>query len=342
MLKVLRVGKSCCLALFLVAAAWAAADEPGQAAPSAKRNDDSALQTLRVEVEVVNVFFNVKDKRGALVPNLTRDRFEVFEEGAPQTIKYFAAESDQPLTLGLLMDTSGSVRSILDAEKRVGMAFLNEVIGSKDLAFLVTFDVNVDLLQDFTNSKSRLRQGFEKARINTGGGDGVIIPGGGGNPVPTSKPRGGTKLFDAVYLASREKLASEVGRKAIIILTDGQDEGSFYDIKQAIEAAQKADTLCYVLLIVDRGFYGGYPYSGPGDMEKLAEQTGGRMIEIKKMEQLKEAFDQIAQELRSQYSIGYTPSNTTRDGGFRRIQIKSTDGYKIQARQGYYATKASN
>ena len=300
------------------------------------------MQTLRVEVEVVNVFFNVKDKRGALIPSLTRDRFQVYEEGAQQTIKYFAAESDQPLTLGLLLDTSGSVRWVLDAEKQVGMAFLNEVIGPKDLAFLISFDVNVDLLQDFTNSKSRLRQAFERARINTGGGGGVVIPGGGGNPVPTSKPRGGTKLFDAVYLATREKLASEVGRKAIIILTDGQDEGSYYDLKQAIEAAQKGDALCYVLLITDRGFYGGHPYYGEGDMEKLTEQTGGRMIRVEKMEKLREAFDQIAQELRSQYSIGYTPANTTRDGGFRRIQIKSLDGYKIQARQGYYATKASN
>jgi VWFA-related protein len=340
-LKVLRAGKSCCLALFLVAATWAA-DEPGQAAPSSKRSDDSALQTLRVEVEVVNVFFNVKDKRGALVPNLTRDRFEVFEEGARQTIKYFAAESDQPLTLGLLMDTSGSVRWVLDEEKRVGMAFLSEVIGPKDLAFLITFDVNVDLLQDFTNTKSSLRKAFERARINTGGGDGVIIPGGGGNPVPTSKPRGGTKLFDAVYLASHDKLASEVGRKAIIIVTDGHDDGSYYTLKEAIEAAQKADVLCYVLLVADRKFYGDTPFFGDVDMEKLTEQTGGRMIEVKKAEKLRDAFDQIAQELRSQYSIGYTPSNTARDGGFRRIQIKSTDGYKIQARQGYYATKASN
>lgn len=337
----LRAGKSCCLALFLVTAAWAA-DEPGQAAPSSKRNDDSALQTLRVEVEVVNVFFNVKDKRGALVPNLTRDRFEVFEEGARQNIKYFAAESNQPLTLGLLMDTSGSVRWVLDEEKRVGMAFLNEVIGPKDLAFLITFDVNVDLLQDFTNTKSSLRRAFERARINTGGGDGVIIPGGGGNPVPTSKPRGGTKLFDAVYLASHDKLATEVGRKAIIIVTDGHDDGSYYTLKEAIEAAQKADVLCYVLLVADRKFYGDTPFFGDVDMEKLTEQTGGRMIEVKKTEKLRDAFDQIAQELRSQYSIGYTPSNTVRDGGFRRIQIKSTDGYKIQARQGYYATKASN
>ncbi|HXE89736.1 MAG TPA: VWA domain-containing protein [Terriglobales bacterium] len=299
------------------------------------------MQTLRVEVEVVNVFFNVKDKRGALVPNLTRDRFEVFEEGAKQTIKYFAAESNQPLTLGLLMDTSGSVQYVLDEEKRVGMAFLNEVIGPKDLAFLITFDVNVDLLQDFTNSKSSLRRAFERARINTGGGDGVIIPGGGGNPVPTV-PKGGTKLFNAVYLAARDKLASEAGRKAMIIVTDGHDEGSYYTLQEAIEMAQKADALCYVLLVADRKFYGSSPFFGDTDMKKLTEQTGGRLIEVEKVEKLKEAFDQIAQELRSQYSIGYTPTNTARDGSFRRIQIKSTDGYKIQARQGYYATKASN
>ncbi len=298
-----------------------------------------AEETFRVSVDVVNVFFNVKDKRGGLVPGLTQADFEIYEDGKPQTIKYFSAESNQPLTLGLLMDTSGSVQFVLDEEKQVGLAFLSEVLGPKDLAFLITFDVGVDLLQDFTNSRDRLRRAFQRARINTGGGTGTIIPGGGGNPVPTVGPRGGTKLFDAVFLGADEKLATEVGRKAMIIISDGQDNGSYYGLKQAVEAAQRADTICYVLLVVDRKYGFDSLFIGTGDMKKLAEETGGRMIEVDRLEKLKPAFDQIALELRSQYSLGYSPTNSARDGSFRKIEIKSLQKHKVQSRRGYYATK---
>ncbi len=295
-------------------------------------------ETFRVSVDVVNVFFNVKDKRGALILGLTKTDFEIYEDGKPQTIKYFSAESNQPLTLGLLLDTSPSVARVVDAEKDVGMAFLDNVLGPKDLAFVINFNVNVELLQDFTNARDRLRRAFQRAKMNTGGPP-VIIPGGGGNPVPTAGPRGGTKLFDALYLAAHEKLATEVGRKAMIVITDGQDDGSYYDMRQAIEAAQKADAICYVLLLVDVGFYGEMPYTGRGDMQKLAEQTGGRMIDVDKLEKLKPAFDQIAEELRSQYNLGYTPTNSARDGSFRKIEIKSVQKHKVQARRGYYAAK---
>src|SRR5207244_4365947 len=145
--------------------------------------------------------------------------------------------------------------------------------------------------------------GMNRARINGGGGGGGI-PGLGGGPIPTSNPRG-TLLYDAVYLASSEKLAKEVGRKAMILLTDGEDQGSRTRIKEAVEAAQRADTMIYVLLIADRGFYGGFGYSGDHDMKKLCQDTGGRVIDAgNKPEKLKQAFDQIAAELRSQYSIG--------------------------------------
>jgi VWFA-related protein len=148
-------------------------------------------------------------------------------------------------------------------------------------------------------------------------------------------------LYDAVYLASHDELSHEVGRKAMILLTDGEDEGSRLKIKDAIEAAQKADAICYVLLIADRGFYGmgGGFYSGDSAMKKLTQETGGRMIEVgNKIEKLKRAFEQISEELRSQYNIGYTPTNTARDGSFRKVQIHSKQGdYKIQARAGYYA-----
>jgi VWFA-related protein len=307
---------------------------------SSQQNDqDQSVETLKVNVNVVQLFFNVKDKHGLLISDQTKDDFEILEDGKPQTIKYFTAESNLPLTLGILIDSSGSQERVLEMEKEVGGAFLNEILRDKDLAFVISFDVNVDLLQDFTNSTRRLRTALNSARINTGGGGGCGgVPGLGGGPVPCSGTPKGTLLYDAIYLASHDELSHEVGRKAMIILTDGEDQGSQLRIKDAIEAAQKSDSIVYVLLIADRGFYGLGGYSGDSAMKKLAGETGGRVIEVgNKTEKLKQAFDQIAQELRSQYNIGYTPTNSKLDGTFRKIEIRSKKGYKIQARTGYYA-----
>ncbi len=307
------------------------------------QSQEEASETLKVNVAVVQLFFNVKDKHGALIPNLAKENFDVFEDGKGQTIKYFKAETDLPLTLGILIDSSGSQMRVLDMEKEVGASFLESTLRPKDEAFVISFDVDITLLQDFTNSVSRLRHALNEAKINTGG---VSCSGGpigpqGPIPCPSTGPRG-TALYDAVYLASHDELGHEVGRKAMILLTDGQDEGSRLKIKDAIEAAQKADAICYVLLIADRGFYGmgGLGYNGDSDMKKLTQETGGRMIEVgNKIEKLRQAFDQIAQELRSQYDIGYTSTNTARDGSFRKVEIKSKQSdYKIQARSGYYAT----
>jgi VWFA-related protein len=309
-------------------------------AQSRQAEQDQSMETLKVNVNVVQLFFNVKDKHGALIPNLTRNDFEVLEDGKPQTIKYFTAESNLPLTLGMLIDTSGSQQRVLEMEKEVGSAFLKDILRPKDLAFVISFDVNVDLLQDFTNSAPQLSAALDKTRINTGGGGGSL-PGLGGGPVPTAAPRG-TLLYDAVYLASHDQLSHEVGRKAMIILTDGEDQGSQSNVKDAIEAAQKSDSIVYVLLIADRGFYGIGGYSGDSNMKKMAGETGGRVIEVgNKMEKLKGAFDQIAQELRSQYNIGYTPVNSKLDGSFRKVEIRAKDkGFKIQSRNGYYAMPA--
>ena len=307
---------------------------------SQQPDEDQRTETFKVSVEVVNLFFNVKDKKGALIPALTRDDFEVLEDGKPQTIKYFAAEANQPLTLGLLVDTSGSQGRVLPMEQEVGAAFLKEVLREKDLAFLISFDVNVDLLQDYTSSPRELKAALERTRINTGGGFSTGIPGIGGGPIPQSHPPRGTLLYDAIYLAADEKLRSEVGRKAMIILTDGNDQGSRMSLRDAVEAAQKADTICYVLLIADRGFYAQGEYVGDSEMKRLAEETGGRVVNVgNKYEKLKQAFDQIAQELRSQYNIGYTPTNTNRDGGFRKVEVRSRQGHRIQARKGYYAPR---
>jgi VWFA-related protein len=325
--------KICALLLFFMLALSISAQEQSQ-----QREGDDSVQTFKVDVNVVNVFFNVKDKHGLLVPNLPKDTFQILEDGKPQTIKYFSAEANQPLTLGILIDSSVSQERVLPIEKEVGSQFLREVLRDKDLAFVIGFDVNVDLLQDFTNDARDLRAGMNRARINGGGGGGCGgIPGIGGGPVPCSNPKG-TLLYDAVYLASNEKLAKEVGRKAMILLTDGEDQGSRMRIKDAIEAAQRADAMIYVLMIADRGFYGGFGYSGDKEMKKMCQETGGRVIDAgNKPEKLKQAFDQVAAELRSQYSIGYTPTNAKHDGSFRKIELKTKSGYKVQARRGYYA-----
>src|SRR5580692_2405895 len=222
------------------------------------QDQDQSDTTLKVNVNVVQLFFNVKDKRGALIPNLTKNDFQILEDGKPQTIKYFAAESNLPLTLGILIDSSGSQARVLDMEKQVGGEFLSQILRDKDLAFVIDFDVNVELLQDFTSSVRLLKAALNGARINTAGGSGTGIPGLGGGTVPTQGAPRGTLLYDAVYLASHDELAQQVGRKAMILLTDGQDEGSQLKIKDAIEAAQKSDSIVYVLLCADRGFYGGF------------------------------------------------------------------------------------
>ncbi|MGA7930459.1 MAG: VWA domain-containing protein [Candidatus Sulfotelmatobacter sp.] len=313
---------------------------PAAQKPAAQKPEDQQgpAETLKVSVNVVGLFFNVKDKHGTLMPNLTKDDFTVLEDGKPQTIKYFAAESNLPLTLGILIDSSGSQLRVLDMEKEVGGAFLRQILTDKDEAYVIDFNVDAELVQDYTRDVHRLQAALNKVKINTGFTN--PLPG-AGNPVPTAGTAAGTVLYDAVYLSAHDMLAKEVGRKAMILLTDGEDEGSRLKIKDAIEAAQKADAIVYVLLCADRGFYGsfGVGYSGESEMRKLTEATGGRVINVgNKLDKLREAFDQIAAELRSQYNLGYTPTNTVLDSGYRKLEIKSKENYKIQCRAGYYAT----
>jgi VWFA-related protein len=330
------------VALAQGAPAQPGAQTPAQKAAEAQKQDEDQgpAETLKVNVNVVGLFFNVKDKHGALIPHLTKEDFEVYEDGKPQTIKYFAAESNLPLTLGILIDSSGSQRNVLDMEKQVGGAFLKQILTDKDEAYVMDFNIDAELIQDYTRDVHRLQAALNKVKINTGYTTGPL-PGAGGGPVPTAGQSAGTVLYDAVYLSAHDMLAKEVGRKAMILLTDGEDEGSRLKIKDAIEAAQKADAIVYVLLCADRGFYGTFQvgYSGEGEMRKLTEQTGGRVINVgNKFDKLREAFDQIAAELRSQYNLGYTPSNAALDGGYRKLEIKCKQNYKIQSRAGYYAT----
>ncbi len=301
--------------------------------PAAQGRAQEQTPTFKSEVREVPVYFVVKDKHGTLVPNLGKDSFDVVEDGKPQSIRSFRADTDRPLTLGMMVDTSGSQQRVLEAEKEAGAQFIRQVLTPKDLVFLISFDVNVNLDKDFTADKQELIHALNKERINTGGGGGGV-PGIGEGPIPQSRPRG-TLLFDAVYLAANDKLKQEAGRKALIFLTDGGDQGSQLKLRDAIEAAQKADTICYVILISDSG------QGSPGDMRKLAEETGGRLIEVgNNLGKLQKAFDAIGEELRSQYELTYSPTNTRRDGAFRKIEIKEKSGGKVQARKGYYAPES--
>ncbi len=306
------------------------------------QQEDDAVATFKLQVNLVNLYFTVKNKDGQLVPHLTKQDCSVDEDKVPQTIKNFTAETNQPLTLGIMLDTSGSQERVLPLEQQAGSEFLERVLRSKDEAFLLSFDVNVDLLQDFTNSPRMLARALNKAEINTAGGNGAAgIPGLGGGPVPIHGTPKGTLLYDAIYLASHQKLNQETGRKAMIILTDGDDQGSKTTINEAIEAAQKSNTIIYVILIADTGFYNGFQfgYDGYSASKKLAESTGGRVINVgNNGKKLQAAFQQIEDELRTQYVASYTPTNAKLDGTYRHVSVDCKgDGLKVQVRKGYYA-----
>jgi VWFA-related protein len=320
------------------AAAWAQlAPSPDEApvshAPAAAA-DDVPVATFNIEVNLVNVYFTVRAKDGILAPHLTKEDCTVLEDKTPQTLKSFVAENDQPLTLGILLDTSLSQKRVLALEQDAGSQFLERVIRRKDQAFVLGVDVNVDLLQDLTSSVRLLTRALNKAEINAGVGFG---PG----PVPTAGGPRGTILYDAVYLASNEKLSRETGRKALILLTDGQDEGSKTKIQEAIAAAQKANAVVYVILIADVQGYleQGMGYYGYSPMKKMTEETGGRVINVgNNGKKLDAAFQQIEDELRTQYVATYTPTNSKQDGSFRHLSVECHgDGLKVQARKGYFA-----
>jgi VWFA-related protein len=314
-------------------------DAPPVSTAPAQPEDDQSVATFKLQVNLVDLFFTVKDKQGNLVPHLTQDDCTVFEDKQPQKLKTFVAETHQPLTLGILLDTSGSQMRVLPLEQDVGSQFLERVLTKKDEAFLLSFDVNVDLLQDYTSSPRLLSRAMSKAEINTAGGGGGGIPGAGGGTIPSIGTPKGTILYDAVYLASNEKMNQEAGRKAMILLTDGEDEGSVHKIQEAISAAQKSNVIVYTILIADHGFYGGFGYSGFSAMKKLTEETGGRLIDVgNNGKKLEDAFQQIEDELRTQYVATYTPQNTKLDGTFRHVTVECKgDGMKVQVRKGYFA-----
>ncbi|MCL2660212.1 MAG: VWA domain-containing protein [Acidobacteriaceae bacterium] len=322
-----------CLALVSTLAAQEA-PSPGGPPPASDAPPEPIAeletQTLKVNVNLVDVYLSVRDKNG-FITNLHKEDCAILEDKVPQKIKNFTQEKNLPLTIGLLLDTSGSQMNVLPLEQQAGAEFLKDVLTPRDQAFLVSFDINVDLLADYTNSPSQIRRAMDKASINTGAGTGSVT----GNSTPR-----GTLLYDAVYLAAHDKLGQETGRKVIVILTDGEDQGSQTKIKEAIEAAQKANVISYVILIADRMAYlgSGIIYTGSSDMDKLARETGGRVINVgNNGKRLKEAFDQIQDELRTQYLASYTPTNDKADGTYRTLNISCGKDMKVQTRKGYYA-----
>src|SRR5258708_31471000 len=209
---------------------------PHTRSTSDDQSQDQSVETLKVNVEVVQLLFNVKDKHGALIPNLTKDNFDLFEDGQLQTIKYFRAECNLPLTLGILIDTSYSQLRVLDMEKEVGGSFLESTLRAKDEAFVISFGADIELEQDFTSSISRLKHALNETKMNSAAVTCSGRPIGPQDPMPstTTGPRG-TALYDAVFLASHDEFAHEVGRKAMILLTDGADQGSNLKIKRSEE-----------------------------------------------------------------------------------------------------------
>ncbi len=334
-------------------AGWAQLAPSPDAAPvsnaPAAAPDDTPVATFKQSVNLVDLFFTVKDKNGNLVPHLAQQNCKVDENKEPQTLKSFVAETNQPLTLGILLDTSGSQQRLLPMEVDAASQFIQQVLRSKDEAFAVNFDVNVDLLQDYTNSPRLLTHALSKAEINTAGGNGSGIPGLGGGTVPTVGDPKGTLLYDAIYLAANEKMNQETGRKAIIILTDGEDEGSREKIADAIGAANRNNVIIYVILCADREMYWsqGEGYYGYSPAKRISDETGGRLIDVgNNGNKLHAAFQQIQDELRTQYVASYTPSNAKADGTFRKVSVdchSDTDqNLKVQVRKGYYAPSPGN
>jgi len=276
---------------------------------------------IKVDVNVVNVLCTVYDKRGALVEDLRKEDFEIFENGRRQDLRYFARDTDLPLTIALLVDVSGSVRWVIQDEKDAASAFLKSVLRKSDQAMLLGFSSTLILWQDFTSSTARLGEALERVRAIPFRGLPAL-----GQPMP------GTLLYDAVYQTATSKLIDVSGRKAMVIISDGLDNGSRMHLDEAIQTVQETNTIVYGICY-ESGF------SGCSFLKSLAEPTGGRMFETGRKIPLREIFRIIEEELRTQYALGYVPANKARDGSYRKLQVKLRNGaLKVRARKGYFAT----
>jgi VWFA-related protein len=335
---------------------------------------------IAVEVKTVNILATVRDKHGKIVSDLTKDSFQLDEDGKPQTIDYFGKESDLPLRLALLVDTSLSQRRVLDQERDASYAFFDKLLRpDKDQAAVINFDYDITLQQDFTASKPKLQAALQHLETpqrpqmdqqsGQGGQGGQGGSGGHGGYGGHGRGGNGTHLYDAIYLASDELMRKQQGRKAIVVLTDGVDHGSKETLAEAIETAQRADTVVYSILYADEqgygnshgfgmggpyggghGGYGGhgghYPQQERPDGKKVLDQisrmTGGRMFEASKKDTVDKIYAEIDEELRNQYRLGYTPAKDL-EAGYHKIHLTTNNkDLKVQARDGYYSgTQAS-
>jgi VWFA-related protein len=287
------------------------------AAPLASGDD----QTISVNVDLVNIPVTVADRKGKFVTNLKKEDFKVFEDERVQSITNFSSESNLPLTIALLVDTSGSIRDKLKFEEEAAIEFFYSTLQrGKDKALLISFDSGVDLLQDFTDDPEKLANEIRKIRAG-----------------------GGTSLYDAIYLAVNKKLAGQEGRRVIILITDGDDNSSRVSLTETLEAAQKNFVTIYAISTNSAAFFGSKEQErGDKTLKKFSEETGGKSFFPLKIQDLASSFVDIHDELRSQYQIGYRPSNGKMDGTFRRIKVDVADRrYKARARSGYYMPKAA-
>ena len=285
------------------------------------------LPTFTTDVRVVSVLATVTGKNGEIVRDLTKDDFLVYEDKRPQTLRYFSRESDLPLTIGLMVDTSMSQRRVLDAERGASFRFLEVVLRpNKDQVFLMQFDFRVFIRQPLTSSLKQLDDALAYVA----------------NPTKSQlqiQSGGGTLLYDAVVTAAQEVMAKQQGRKALILLTDGVDTGSESTLSEAVDAAQRADTLVYSILFSDARAYGlmGSP-DGRRPLVKMAHETGGGFFEVSKKQGIEQIFDVIQEELRSQYNLGYVSDLPVTVNEFRRIQVTTKrKSFVVQARDRYWA-----
>ncbi|SRR5579883_1943339 len=280
-------------------------------------------------IKVVNLLATVRDKKGALIRDLSKDDFQVLENGRPQSIRYFSKETDLPLTLGLLIDTSVSQQKVLDAERAASFRFLDQVLREdKDQVFILQFDFAVMLRQDFTSSRKKLEDIL--TQVDT----------------PTRRELelqqgGGTLLYDAVIKAS-DLMRNQRNRKALIILSDGVDTGSEASLEAAVEAAQRADTLVYSILFSDEGYYGifGEGHGGKAALMKLSKETGASFFEVSKKLSIDQIYGLIQDELRGQYSLGYVSDQPVRVSEFRKLQLTvKQKGLTVESRDRYWAQR---
>jgi VWFA-related protein len=367
-----------------------APDAPTPAATAPSAQGDVPLETtLAVNVKAVSVLATVRDKHGKILSDLTKDDFTLEEDGHPVSIRYFLRETDLPLTLGLLVDTSMSQRTVLDQERAASGTFLEKVLRERDTAFLIHFDREVELLQDLTSSRVKLEDAIgllktgepseeDQASGSVGSGGQSGSGGGGGDRSngghEHGQHHGGTQLYDAIYLASNELMKKQQGQKALIIMSDGVDRGSKESLESAIEAAQRADTLIYCVLFKGEepygGDHGGYGHPGGGGgwgggggghhhgrggqrypqeerpdgkkvLERIAKETGGRFFEASKKQPLDQIYSNIQEELRNQYSLGFTPDKADAAGYHKLVLKTKQNDTVVQTRDGFYLGPAA-